>query len=43
MGRGLRYPVDETALKHGAGVEEETSEPDVVYASFPQAQPIPCP
>jgi len=26
-GRALVYPVDETALAHGAGVEEETSEP----------------
>jgi uncharacterized cupin superfamily protein len=41
--KGLRYPVDETALKHGAGVEEETSEPSVAYAKFPEAQPIPCP
>jgi uncharacterized cupin superfamily protein len=28
------YPVDETALSHGAGVEEETSDPDVAYARF---------
>ena len=42
-GRGLVYPVNETALKHGAGVEEETSDPAVAYARFPEAVPIPCP
>ena len=29
---GLLYPVDETALKHGAGVERETSDGDEAYA-----------
>ncbi|MDW8337728.1 MAG: cupin domain-containing protein [Thermoleophilia bacterium] len=29
------YPVDETALRHGAGVEEETNDPDVAYARVP--------
>ena len=29
---GLVYPVDETALKHGAGVERETSDGDEAYA-----------
>jgi uncharacterized cupin superfamily protein len=33
------YPVDETALKHGAGVEEETSEPDEAYAKFDRGGP----
>ena len=42
-GRGLRYPVNETALKHGAGVEVETSEPSVAYARFAEDQPILCP
>ena len=42
-GRGLVYPVNETALKHGAGVEEETTDPAVAYARFPEAVPIPCP
>jgi uncharacterized cupin superfamily protein len=42
-GRALVYPVNETALKHGAGVEEETSDPAVAYARYPEAQPIPCP
>ncbi|MDX6438575.1 MAG: hypothetical protein QOF45_1158 [Gaiellaceae bacterium] len=30
---GLLYPVDETALKHGAGVERETSDGDEAYAA----------
>lgn len=42
-GRGLLYPVDEAARRHGAGVEEETSDPAVAYARFPQDRPIPCP
>ena len=42
-GRGVRYAVNETALKHGAGVEEETSEPSVAYARFSEDQPVPCP
>jgi hypothetical protein len=42
-GKGLRYPVNETALKHAAGVEEETSDPSVAYASFPEAEEVPCP
>jgi uncharacterized cupin superfamily protein len=33
------YPVDETALRHGAGVEEETNEPDEAYARFTRRQP----
>jgi uncharacterized cupin superfamily protein len=33
-GRGLRYPVNETALRHGAGVEIETSEPSEAYKAF---------
>ncbi|MGZ4395628.1 MAG: cupin domain-containing protein, partial [Gaiellaceae bacterium] len=28
------YTVDETALRHNAGVEEETTEPDEAYARF---------
>jgi uncharacterized cupin superfamily protein len=42
-GRGLRYPVDEAALSHGAGVEEETSEPSVAYARFAEDALISCP
>jgi uncharacterized cupin superfamily protein len=33
------YPVDETALRHGAGVEEETTEPDQAYAPLRRRQP----
>jgi uncharacterized cupin superfamily protein len=29
------YTVDETALRHGAGVELETSDPEQAYARFP--------
>ena len=31
---GVGYPVDDIALKHGAGVEVETSEPSEAYAKF---------
>jgi uncharacterized cupin superfamily protein len=37
------YPVDETALRHGAGVEEETTEPERAYARFPDPEPAPYP
>lgn len=34
------YPVDETALRHGAGVEQETTIPEEAYASVtPQRRP----
>jgi uncharacterized cupin superfamily protein len=33
------YPVDDVALRHGAGVEEETSDVDVAYARFPRPEP----
>jgi uncharacterized cupin superfamily protein len=33
------YPVDEAALRHGAGVEEETNTGEVAYARFPRSQP----
>jgi uncharacterized cupin superfamily protein len=42
-GRGIRYPVSELALKHGAGVEVETSDPREAYAPFGEPRPIPCP
>ena len=42
-GRGLRYPVNEAALRHGAGVDEETSDPDVAYAKYGEGTSIPCP
>jgi uncharacterized cupin superfamily protein len=33
------YTVDETALRHGAGVERETTEPDEAYAGWPKPEP----
>jgi uncharacterized cupin superfamily protein len=36
---GGAYTVDETALRHGAGVEEETSDAGVAYARFPVPVP----
>jgi uncharacterized cupin superfamily protein len=37
----LVYPVDETALKHGAGVETETPDPKQAYAPFERPKPAP--
>jgi uncharacterized cupin superfamily protein len=44
-GRGekLLYPVNDAALRHGAGVENETSDPREAYAGFPEARPVRCP
>jgi len=36
---GGAYTVDELALRHGAGVEEETSDPGVAYARYPEPEP----
>jgi uncharacterized cupin superfamily protein len=33
------YPVDETALRHGAGVEQETNEPKEAYSTVTHRQP----
>ena len=33
------YPIDELALRHGAGVEAETSDVDEAYARFPEPKP----
>ena len=33
------YPVDETALRHGAGVEKETSDAEEAYARFKDGEP----
>jgi uncharacterized cupin superfamily protein len=35
------YPRSELALRHGAGVEEETDSPDKAYEPFPEAVPTP--
>jgi uncharacterized cupin superfamily protein len=37
------YPVSELALKHGAGVEEETPNPAEAYARFPDGEIGPMP
>jgi len=42
-GRGIRYPVNRLALKHGAGVETETSDPKEAYAHFGEDKPVVCP
>lgn len=31
----IRYPVEETALRHRAGVHEETPDPRAAYAHLP--------
>ena len=36
---GRAYTVDEAALRHAAGVEEETSDPDRAYARYPEPEP----
>lgn len=42
-GRALVYPRNEVALRHGASVEEETSEPSVAYARFAEDKETQCP
>ena len=42
-GRALVYPVNETALRRGAGVAEETSDPSVAYARFSADEAVPPP
>ena len=36
-----RLPVDAVALRHGAGVEAETNDPDEAYARFGEPSPVP--
>ena len=42
-GRGIRYPVNELALRYGAGVEQETTDAREAYARFAEDVPVPCP
>jgi hypothetical protein len=35
---GLRYPVVDVALRHGAGVEKETDKGSEAYARFEEAR-----
>jgi mannose-6-phosphate isomerase-like protein (cupin superfamily) len=39
--KGLVYPRSELAIRHGAGVEKETTSPPEAYAPFPKWQPGP--
>jgi hypothetical protein len=34
------YTVDEAALPHGAGVEQETTDTEVAYPRFPAPEPM---
>jgi uncharacterized cupin superfamily protein len=43
QGRGIRFPVNELALKHDASVENETTDPRVAYARFREDKPVVCP
>jgi uncharacterized cupin superfamily protein len=36
------YTVDEAALRHGAGVEQDTTDPDEAYARVPHRRPTRC-
>jgi uncharacterized cupin superfamily protein len=40
---GGGYVVDPVALKHGAGVEQATSDPAEAYARFPDSEVVPYP
>jgi uncharacterized cupin superfamily protein len=42
-GHGIRYPVNELALRYGAGVEQETTDPREAYARFAEDVPVACP
>jgi len=42
-GRGVRFTVNEAALRHGAGVETETSDPREAYGRFAEDRPTACP
>jgi hypothetical protein len=35
----ILYPRDETALKHGAGVEQDTPQPSEAYSRFTRPAP----
>jgi uncharacterized cupin superfamily protein len=39
-GRGIRYPVNEVALKHGAGVESETTDARDAYTGYREPAPV---
>jgi uncharacterized cupin superfamily protein len=37
----IEYPVDEAALRHGAGVREATNSPAEAYSDLPRPEPAP--
>jgi uncharacterized cupin superfamily protein len=37
---GGAYAVEKAAIRHGAGVREETADPAVAYAGFPEPKPM---
>jgi uncharacterized cupin superfamily protein len=37
---GIAYPRSDLALRHGAGVEVETDDPDEAYRRFPRSRPV---
>ena len=39
VGESIVYPRSELALRHGAGVETETTKPAEAYAPFPRWEP----
>jgi uncharacterized cupin superfamily protein len=41
--QGLRYPANAAAVRHGAGVEEETASPQEAYARFDELKEGPAP
>jgi uncharacterized cupin superfamily protein len=43
QGRGVRYTVNEAALRHGAGVETDTTDSREAYAGMSEDVPVPCP
>jgi hypothetical protein len=42
-GRGVRFPVNEAALRHHAGVQEETTDSREAYAGLGDDRPAACP
>ncbi len=42
-GEGIVYPVSELALRHGAGVTEETTSGEIAYTGAPETTPGPYP
>ena len=43
QGRGLRFPVNDVALRHGAGAKVETTDSREAYSGYSEPKPIACP